>query len=210
MSSTLEADARLALVAVGQSGAFTRSQALGAGFRPAQVERRVRTGGWERVHPRVYRYGATPMSVALVHWAAVLWAGPECALSHTSAAAIWRLPVAPLDRPELIVPKARAPRVTGVVVHRVARIDARDVLQPHGLPVTSPVRTLIDLAGVLAADDLEMVLMHARSRGLVTVRALGVHLAEIGTAGRPGTARLRTLLAAIGSAPGEPSARMAG
>ena len=210
MSSTLGADAQLARVAVRQGGAFTRAQAAAAGFHPAQIERRVRTGGWERVHPCVYRYGATPMSAALVHWAAVLWAGPECALSHTSAAAIWRLPVASIDRPELIVPKRRAPRRAGVVVHRVARIDAGDILQPHGLPVTSPVRTLIDLGGVLAADDLEMVLLHALSHRLTTVRALGVRLAEMGTAGRPGAAGLRTLLASFGSAPGEPSARMAG
>ena len=108
------------------------------------------------------------------------------------------------------MPKARAPRVRDVLVHRVTRIDDDDVLRVGRLPVTSPVRTIIDLAGVLEAGDLELALASARSRRLVTIRAVRGRLDEIGTVGRPGAARLRTLLAAIGSGPVEPSARMAG
>ena len=208
--STMASDARLAEVAVEQHGVFTRAQATASGFSAAQIERRVRAEVWERLLPGVYRHAATPASNALSHWAAVLWAGPDCALSHTSAAAIWRIPSAVLGRPELIVPKARAPRVRDVLVHRVTRIDDDDVLRVGRLPVTSPVRTIIDLAGVLEAGDLELALASARSRRLVTIRAVRGRLDEIGTVGRPGAARLRTLLAAIGSGPVEPSARMAG
>jgi hypothetical protein len=170
----------------------------------------VRADVWVRVLPRVYRYSATPASGALSHWAAVLWAGPECALSHASAAAIWRIRGAVLVRPELIVPKARAPRVRGVLVHRVARIDDEDVFRVGRLPVTSPVRTIIDLAGVLGAGDLERAVESARSHRLLTIRAVGARLDEIGTVGRPGAGSLRTLLAAIGSRRVDPSARMAG
>ena len=208
--STLATDARLAEVAVVQHGVFTRAQAMASGFSASQIERRVRARAWERVLPGVYQHAATPASTARAYWAAVLWAGPECALSHASAAAIWRIPSAVLGRPELIVPKARAPRVRDVLVHRVTRIDDDDVLRVGRLPVTSPVRTIIDLAGVLEAGDLELALASARSRRLVTIRAVRGRLDEIGTVGRPGAARLRTLLAAIGSGPVEPSARMAG
>jgi hypothetical protein len=208
--STLAGDARLAEVAVVQQGVFTRAQATASGFSASQIERRVRARAWERVLPGVYRHAATPASTALAHWAAVLWAGPECALSHASAAAIWRIPGAPLDRPELIVLKTRAPRARSVVVHRVIRIDDHDVLRVGRLPVTSPVRTIIDLAGVLGTDDLELALASARSRRLVTIRAVRGRLDEIGTVGRPGATRLRTLLAAIGSGRVDPSARMAG
>ncbi|MDQ1455876.1 MAG: hypothetical protein QOH28_1496 [Actinomycetota bacterium] len=208
--STLAADARLAEVAVVQQGVFTRAQATASGFSASQIERRVRARVWERVLPGVYRHAATPASTTRAHWAAVLWAGPECALSHASAAAIWRIRGATLDRPELIVLKTRAPRVRGVLVHRVNRIDDHDVLRVERLPVTSPVRTIIDLAGVLGTDDLELALASARSRRLVTIRAVRGRLDEIGTVGRPGAARLRTLLAAIGSGRVDPSARMAG
>ena len=207
--STFAADARLAALAVAQHGVFTREQATASGFSAPQIERRVRGDVWVRVLPRVYRHSATPPSSALSHWAAVLWAGPECALSHASAAAIWRIRGAVLGRPELIVPKARAPRVGGVLVHRVTRIDDEDVLRVERLPVTSPVRTIIDLAGVLGTGDLERAIQSARSRGLVTIRAVRARLDDIGTVGRPGAGRLRTLLAAIGSGRVDPSARMA-
>jgi hypothetical protein len=210
MSSMLAADARLAAVAVTQHGAFTRAQAAAAGFGAAQIERRVRNGVWSRLLPRVYRHGSTPESNVLSHWAAVLWAGPGCALSHVSAAAIWRIRDASVAAPELTVPRHRAPRVGGVVVHRVSSIGGNDVVSVRGLPITSPVRTIIDLAGSLAEPELEAAFERARSRGLVTVRAVGVRLDEMGTVGRPGTARLRTLLAAVGSGRVDASARMAG
>jgi hypothetical protein len=210
MVSTMAADARLAVVAAGQLGAFTRAQATLAGFSAAQIERRVRAAAWVRVFPRVYRHAATPAASALSHWAAVLWAGQPCALSHTSAAAIWRIRGGAVDRPELIVPRARAPRAGGVVVHRVTRIDGNEVLDVDGLPVTSPLRTIIDLAGVLGDEDLAAIVAAARSRRLVTVRDLRFRLDEIGTVGRPGAARLRGLLTTIGSVQVGSSARMAG
>ena len=216
MTDGLAIDVALARVAVAQEGAFTRAQAIGAGHTPARIERRLRAGAWERVLPRVYRHAATPDSRALLEWAAVLWVGPGGALSHASAAGIWRIAGMSTDRrevpdrPEVIVSRSRAPRAATVLVHRVTRIDDGDVVRLGRLPVTSPLRTIIDLAGVLPELELEVALERARARGLVTVRAVQGRLDEIGTVGRPGAARLRALLAAIGSGQVRPSARMAG
>lgn len=210
MPAQVAADVRLARVAVDQYGVFTRSQAIAAGFGAARIERRVRAGAWVRVLPRVYRSATTPVSAVLRHWAAVLWAGPDCVLSHASAAAIWRIPGPPVDRPELLVSRTRAPRADGVTVRRVARIDSVDVVDVGRLPVTAPARTIIDLAGVLDTRDLTGAVENARARGLVTFRALATRLDEIGSAGRPGAARLRALLAGIGPGAVDPSARMAG
>ncbi|MCU1465204.1 MAG: hypothetical protein JWM72_1132 [Actinomycetia bacterium] len=210
MSSSLAADARLAAVAAAQAGVFTRAQATAAGFGATQIERRVRAGVWHRMFPSVYRHASAPASVGARQWGTILWAGPGSVLSHTSAAQIWRIPVASGFAPEVLVPATRAPRVAGVTVHRVTRLREVDVVRVHGLPVTTPVRTLVDLAAVLAADDLRAALEHAFARDVVTVRALGTGLDEIGSTGRPGTARLRALLAAFGSGAVRPSARMAG
>jgi len=206
----LSLDARMAAVAVDQQGVFTRAQALDVGFSGAQIHRRTRLAVWERVFPRVYRHASTPDSRAGSHWAAVLWAGPGCALSHASAAAIWRMVISPPAAPELIVPNTRGPRTRGVTVHRVTRIDDRDIVRVGRLPVTEPIRTIVDLSGLLDAHDLEVLVVSARARGLVTVRALRGRLDEIGTAGRPGAARIRMLLDAFGSGPEPSSARMSG
>ena len=210
MSSRLAAEACLARAAVEQHGVFTRDQARAAGFNGPGIERRVRAGAWVRVLPRVYRHAATPPSRLLLFSAAVRWAGSASALSHTSAAALWRLPGARFDRTELIVPVARSPRAGSVVVHRVARVDAADVVRVRGLAVTAPARTLIDLAAVLPDRDLERALSHAFGLQLVGPGVVERRLAEIGSAGRPGVARLRALLRAIGSGRWGASARMAG
>ena len=212
MAGVLDHDARLSQIAVAQHGVFTRAQAIAVGFGVGRVDRRVRAGAWERVLPRVYRHAAAPRSAAQSRWAAVLWAGPGCALSHTSAAALWRIgpEMRADDRVELVVGRARAPRNAIVIVHRLSPVAAGEVIYGDRLPLTAPVRTIIDLAGVLPAAELEIALDRARARGLLTVRALRLRLDEIGTAGRPGTARLRALLAVVGSGRVNPSARMAG
>ncbi|MDQ1477428.1 MAG: hypothetical protein QOE62_2657 [Actinomycetota bacterium] len=203
-------DARIAALAAAQQGVFTRAQALAAGFGAGQIERRVRAGLWCRVFPRIYRYAATPESSATRHRAAALWCGPPSALSHMSAAALWRMHDDAVPRPELVVPRSRAPRVDGVVLHRVARLDDDDLTSVRGLTVTTPVRTIVDLAGVLGPDELERVLARACALPTVTVRAVLGRLDEIGSAGRPGAGLLRALLAPIGSVRVDRSVRMAG
>jgi hypothetical protein len=131
-------------------------------------------------------------------------------LSHTTAAALWRLADGFGSRTELTVPRARAPRHPDVAVHRVAALHVADVALRAGLRVTAPSRTLIDLAAVASDGDLELALVRARSTGLVTRRALETRMAAIGARGRPGVVRLRTLLRTFGSGQPEPSARMAG
>jgi hypothetical protein len=97
------------------------------------------------------------------------------------------------------------------VVHRVAHLDPVDVATARGgLSVTTPVRTLIDLAAVLPRSEVAALLDLAVGRGLVTRRSLERRLETLGTRGRPGTAGLRALIGALGSASGHASARMAG
>jgi predicted transcriptional regulator of viral defense system len=208
--SLLEAEARLAPVAARQCGAFTREQAAGAGFSPSQIQRRLDVGAWVRLYPRVYRHGGSPPTLALVLTAAILWAGPDAVLSHTTAAAMWRVAAVAPDRVELLVPRTRAPRLAGVVIHRVARLDPTDVTTTGRLPVTTPVRTLIDLAAVIPGAELAVILDRAFRRGLVTRRALERRLETLGTRGRPGTTGLRALLGTFGSGSEHASARMAG
>jgi predicted transcriptional regulator of viral defense system len=210
MPSTFSTDARLAAVAAGQQGAFTRAQATTAGFAAAQITRRVQAGAWTRVLPAVYCHATAPRSQALELWATVIWARPPCAVSHATAAALWGIAPWEGGGVEIVVARPRAPRTAGVAVHRVGRLDATDVAYMRGLPVTTPVRTVIDLAAGLGEHDLRPVVDRARTRGLVTVRAVSARLDEIGAAGRPGAGRLRAVLEAIGSGVVEPSARMAG
>jgi very-short-patch-repair endonuclease len=77
-------------------------------------------------------------------------------------------------------------------VHRVDTLDRRDVRKLGGIPVTAPARTILDLAGVVGARELEQAMAEAQARRLVRRSDLLALLAR--NPRRPGIAALRTLL----------------
>ena len=67
----------------------------------------------------------------------------------------------------------------GIRIHFSSDLPASDVTTRHGIPVTTPLRTLLDLAAVASAGELERAVQEAQVRGLVTAdqlrrRAVGV------------------------------------
>src|SRR5215210_1446796 len=86
--------------------------------------------------------------------AAVLACGPGAAVSHRSAAAVWRLlrasKLAPIE-----ISATSGKRRPGIQTHTSRRMTPQDVRHLRGLPVTSPARTLIDLADVASDRELE-------------------------------------------------------
>jgi very-short-patch-repair endonuclease len=95
--------------------------------------------------------------------AAILYFRGHAVLSHRSAACVWGL----LDRPSeiaLTTTRARHSR-PGLTLHRVTELDRRDLRLRRGLPVTSPSRTIVDLA---ADDELEQAVAIAFDKGLAS------------------------------------------
>ena len=83
--------------------------------------------------------------------AAVLSAGPGAVLSHRSAAALWG--VRPTARMRVEITAPRRSRYA-IEVHQ-ARLARDEVMMHDGIPVTTPARTLVDLAAVLRPDDVK-------------------------------------------------------
>ena len=63
-------------------------------------------------------------------------------------------------------------RRPGVCAHRATLLDARDVRVPAGIPLTSPARTLLDIAPRLSERSLELAFDEALVRGLMTVEVI--------------------------------------
>jgi very-short-patch-repair endonuclease len=104
------------------------------------------------------------------HWlAAVLACGDGAVLSHRSAATLWGIRLGELFRPE--VTHAEIRRLAGVTGHRSELADA-DRATHRGIPVTSPARTLVDLAHVLDHDELTRALREAMFRRLYDPKAI--------------------------------------
>ena len=149
-----------------------------------------------RLHPvwrGVFAVGRPQLSM-YGHWmAAVLSCGPEAVLSHGSAAALWEIGSERRPGIEVSVPARVARRRPGIVVHRRAALGADDLTQRHGIPVTSPVCTLIDLAGRLDKGHLEAAINEADKLDLTDPEALRAALDGV-IARRPGIAALRRTL----------------
>jgi very-short-patch-repair endonuclease len=97
--------------------------------------------------------------------AALLACGPSAVLSHRSAAKLWGL--IRYDGPiEVTAPTKR--HRPGITVHRHQLTDA-DITRHWDLPVTTPARTLTDLAGALTPAALTRAVNDARLRNVLNL-----------------------------------------
>ena len=71
------------------------------------------------------------------------------------------------------------PSLPGVVVHRGPPLHPDDLTEIDGLPVTSPSRTLIDLAEDMEIDELRETFARARAIGLLDPAALRAARARV-------------------------------
>lgn len=140
-------DARIARIAARQRGLATAEQLRGCGLGDAAIARRVGAGRLHRLFRGVYLVGHPVPPPLAWETAALLAGGPSAVLSHHSAAALWRFGTRD-EVVHLTVPgrKRRPQRHLRPHAHRLAPSDVRS---HHGLRLTSPQRTLTDLASFL-------------------------------------------------------------
>jgi very-short-patch-repair endonuclease len=127
--------------------------------------------------------------------AATLCWSPGAAVSHRAAVALWRLPGVDLPPPELTVPRDRRRNHACDVIVHWSPLPVADVTAVDGIPVTTPARTLIDIASVVPADVVEEALDDALRRSLVSVPRLRWRIQELGARGRQGIGVIRGLVA---------------
>ncbi|HWD64347.1 MAG TPA: hypothetical protein VG405_04175 [Solirubrobacteraceae bacterium] len=101
--------------------------------------------------------------------AAVLLFAGDAVASHRSAGSVWGMLDDPPPRAEVTLVGRSAHPLPGVTIHRVPALGPRDVRWRKDLPVTSPARTVVDLAGVLDALELENALAVCREERLASV-----------------------------------------
>lgn len=165
-------------------------QLAAIGFPPETISRWVKEGRLHRLHRRVYAVGHEALGWQGRCLAAVLANEPAVA-SHVTAAWIWGLLRTRPGTFHLTAPSRRH-RKRLVVVH-FARLDPDDVTTVDGIPVTSPARTVLDLAGD-SRRDIGRLLERANERHLLDRRRFEALLAHAG--GHPGRARLTAALRA--------------
>ena len=185
--------AAVAAIARAQHGLVTRSDVLGAGASATMAHRWTREGRLERVHTGVYRVAGAPPSWEQALLAAVLAAGDGALASHLAAAALWGL-VEERPGPEVTVDRGRLPRLHGVVVHRSKDVGEAARSRRRGVPVTDPLRTVVDLGAVAPRWVVEEALDRGLARQLFSIAAVERARGRVAKPGRRGSGVLREVL----------------
>jgi very-short-patch-repair endonuclease/predicted transcriptional regulator of viral defense system len=186
---------RIAAIAARQGGVISRAQLIAAGLSAKAIDSRVAAGRLHIVHRGVYAVGHTVVGAVGLRWAAVLACGEGAVLSHASAADAWGLVASAARTMHVTVPgRAGRKRRRGIRIHRPESLHPAEMTTLAGLPITTPARTLLDLAaGGLDGRRLEAALDCAE-------RALRLDWAELRRllerhAGRAGAPALNATLA---------------
>jgi very-short-patch-repair endonuclease/predicted transcriptional regulator of viral defense system len=194
MPSISDTDNLIAALAARQHGVVTRRQLLAIGLKDAAIQHRRRVGRLHQVHRGVYAVGHEALSPDGRLLAAVLACGPRAALSHQSAASVWGFRAAGGSQIDVTVASTAGRCGPGAVrLHRSGTLSPEDIERQGALRLTTPARTLLDLAAVLHAQRLESAVRRADEQELFDLTALD---AAIRRAPRHrGAAKLRRLLA---------------
>jgi len=124
--------------------------------------------------------------------AAVLACGPKAVLSYSSAAALWCIGTEERDLIEVSVHSSYQRRRPGLRIFRRPSLWPEDCSTRHGIPVTTPIQTLVDLSLRLDRRGTERAVNEADKYDLVHPPELRAALEQ--REGEPGVARLRHIL----------------
>lgn len=135
--------------------------------------------------------------------AAVLACGRGALLSHDDARALWLGAQSPErhdpvqngageEAVSVTVAHTGRSRRPGIRLHRVRRIDPADRTERQAIPVTTPIRTVLDLAPVIGASQLEQLIARLARERLLDLDELATRVAACH--GRRGSPTLRAVL----------------
>ena len=159
----------------------------------------TRSGNWRKVHNQVFCVAGLPTSVESTLMAGLLASGPGSVVARESAAALWGLPAFTLLPCHVLRTKAtNSTRPPTVLCHDTRRLPENDVVTLNGFPVTTPTRTVVDLARQSHPERTERVLDAFWSRRLLDRSSILACCERLGTRGRP---EVRVMLGLVGDRP---------
>ena len=184
----------VARIAARQHRIVTRRQLLTAGLGAGQIRHRLENGRLFQVHPGVYAVGTADPGHLGHLLSAVFASGERAALSHRSAAALWRLLEARPGPIDVTVPGKRTQRRNGIHRHSTRSLPPAETTTRLRIRCATVERVLIDLAA-LRSPELERAVEEAFVNKLIGRTRMQEALDR--SKGRAGTPQLRRLLAGL-------------
>jgi len=176
-----------------------------SGLTRQQWNRAAARGEIELWHRDVARMLGAPITPEMKIQAAVFGSGPDALASHRSAARCWGADRPDDDPIDVMLPqRTRRARLSGVVVHRPRDLQQLRPVWRLGVPVTDPLRTLLDL-GAVDRYGVDAALSRFIISGFVTPRAVRALIVRHSQHGRHGIVALRDALdgLALGDKPAD-------
>jgi predicted transcriptional regulator of viral defense system len=164
-------------LAEGQDGFFTAKQAADHGYRPDNFHHFVKSGEWVREGRGLYRLQAFPWSPRQEFWKIYMWSRnkedkPQGVFSFHTALDLYELSDVLPNKIHLTVPKdfRRRSDIPKVIQLHSENLPSSTIRTVHGLPCTTPAKTIIDLIQYGFSDALiKQAFTEALERGLITV-----------------------------------------
>lgn len=186
-----------------QEGVVNRRQLIAAGASGNQISSRARNRSLRKLYAGVYAVGHDRISLEGKQRAAVMAGGPNAVLSHRSAASLLGL-LPPNEKLEVIrssspdrhrPPPPHASRAIhpGLVIHRTRSLGRDEVTSRRGIPVTSAIRTVINLAERHSSKSLDTAIRRGVANGSIDLAALNRAVNQC--RGRKGIAKLKRVIA---------------
>jgi hypothetical protein len=185
-------DRAIAAIAARQGGTISHAQLVHLGLTRREIDHRVRIGRLHRIHRGVYAVGHTLLGPEGRWWAAILALGDESFVSHHSAGHAYGMRQTASGLVHVTVRgRGGRERRSGIKVHRPLELPTDEVTSLRGLPITTPERTLLDLASA-KVSNLDIVLDRGEQTRLIDFAELHALLARYPR--RPGTRSLKAQL----------------
>jgi hypothetical protein len=151
----------LDVVATRQGGPVSVHQLEAAGVSKRTASRRAEQGSLHRIHRGVYAVGHRSISRAAALRAAALACGEGAVVSHGTAAAFWGLQDKWPALIDVTVPNQRGRKIDGVRCRRCRYPGPDEITVAAGIACTAPMRTLVDMAGLLGTPSLRRLVERA-------------------------------------------------
>jgi very-short-patch-repair endonuclease len=174
-------------------GIITTREALTLGLPQSTLTRRVSDGIFVRMGRGLLVLPGTSTRPDVMMRAAGRLLG--AVVSHQSAARIHKMEPIPKSTPSVTVPHRGTHVFPGLIVHQSTDLLPEHVMTVGGLRVTTPPRTILDLAKVLGAKRLERIIDNALAGGIVDFDELWTLYLALTRQGKTGMRKMGTILA---------------
>jgi hypothetical protein len=155
-------------VALDHYGYVTTADAAALGIAPVELRKLAHRGRLEGISRGLYRFPDMPTSERDAFMEAVLWAGPDAALTQDAVLALHSLAFANPRTLRVATPhRVRKVRDREDITIVQVAIPADDLTEYFGIPSTTVVRALIDSRALFTHSRLLEAAAQARDQGLL-------------------------------------------